>query len=81
MRGGALTEQQKACFRNLSATLPNGNVVSFGDYVYKQNFDIAAADYFRGKGTTIDGFCLNPNAYNIADAIMQIKSIYVMKYV
>jgi hypothetical protein len=81
MRGGALTEPQKTCFRNLSATLPNGNTVSFGDFVDKTKFDRAAADYFRGKGTSIDGFCSNPNAYNIADAIMQIKSIYVMKYV
>jgi hypothetical protein len=81
MRGGALTEEQKACFRDLSATLPNGNVVSFGDFVDKPKFDRAAADYFRKKGTTIDDFCLNPGAYNIADAIMQIKSIYVMKYV
>ena len=81
MRGGALTEPQKACFRNLSATLPNGNTVSFGDFVDKPNFDRVAANYFRGKDTTIDGFCSNPNAYNIADAIMQIKSIYIMKYV
>ena len=81
MRGGALTEPQKACFRNLSATLPNGNVISFGDYVDRPKFDRAAENYFRGKGTSIDGFCSNPGAYNIADAIMQIKSIYVMKYV
>ena len=81
MRGGALTEPQKACFRNLSATLPNGNTVSFGDFVDKSNFDRAAENYFRGKGTSIDGFCSNPSAYNIADAIMQIKSIYIMKYV
>ena len=81
MRGGALTEPQKACFRNLSATLPNGNTVSFGDFVDKLKFDRAAENYFRGKGTSIDGFCSNPGAYNIADAIMQIKSIYVMKYV
>ena len=81
MRGGALTEEQKACFRDLSATLPNGNVVSFGDFVDKPKFDRAAANYFTNKGTTIDSFCLNPGAYNIADAIMQIKSIYVMKYV
>jgi hypothetical protein len=80
MRGGALTEQQKTCFRNLSATLPNGNTISFGDFVDKPKFDTAAADYFRKKGTTIDDFCSNPSAYNIADAIMQIKSIYVMKY-
>ena len=81
MRGGALTEPQKACFRNLSATLPNGNVISFGDYVDKPKFDRVAANYFTNKDTTIDGFCSNPNAYNIADAIMQIKSIYIMKYV
>jgi hypothetical protein len=81
MRGGALTEPQKACFRNLSATLPNGNTISFGDYVDKPKFDRVAENYFRGKGTSIDGFCSNPSAYNIADAIMQIKSIYVMKYV
>ena len=81
MRGGALTEPQKACFRNLSATLPNGNTVSFGDFVDKLKFDRAAENYFTGKGTSIDGFCSNPSAYNIADAIMQIKSIYIMKYV
>ena len=81
MRGGALTEQQKTCFRNLSATLPNGNTISFGDYVDQPKFDRAAANYFTNKGTTIDSFCLNTGAYNIADAIMQIKSIYVMKYV
>lgn len=81
MRGGALTEPQKACFRNLSATLPNGNVVSFGHFVDEPKFDRAAANYFTNKGTTIDSFCSNPSAYNIADAIMQIKSIYVMKYV
>ena len=81
MRGGALTEQQKTCFRNLSATLPNGNTISFGDYVDQPKFDRAAANYFTNKDTTIDGFCSNPNAYNIADAIMQIKSIYIMKYV
>jgi hypothetical protein len=81
MRGGELTETQKNCFRGLSATLPNGNVISFDDFVDKPKFDRAAADYFRKKGTTIDGFCSNPSAYNIADAIMQIKSIYVMKYV
>ena len=81
MRGGALTEQQKTCFRNLSATLPNGNTISFGDYVDQPKFDRAAANYFTNKGTTIDSFCLNPGAYNIADAIMQTKSIYVMKYV
>ena len=55
--------------------------MSFGDFVDNPKFDRAAADYFTNKGTSIDGFCSNPNAYNIADAIMQIKSIYIMKYV
>ena len=80
MRGGALTEEQKTCFRNLSATLSTGNTIRFDDFVDKPKFDRAVNDYFNKNGVTVDAFCRNTSAYNIADTITGIKGIYVMKY-
>jgi len=84
MRGGALTEDQKTCFRNLRATLPNGNTMSFDSIVDKpnfdRNFDSAVNDHFNKNSAAIDAFCRNTSAYNIAETIRAIKGIYVMKY-
>jgi hypothetical protein len=80
MRGGALTEDQKTCFRNLRATLSTGNTISLDDFVDKPKFDRAVNDHFNNSAA-IDAFCRNTSAYNIANTITSIKGIYVMKYV
>ena len=81
MRGGSqLTEDQTKCLRDLRATLPNGNVISFDGFIDEENFDIAANEYFKEKGINIDQFCKNPNDYNIADIITNLKAMFIMEY-